>query len=66
MSGSRTFFVNEHGEITMAVNKAHNGENTTAITAGAALVTTELTLMTGDPAIGTVGGDGSMWRVMHQ
>lgn len=66
VTGNRTFFVNEHSEITQSVNTSHSGENIGAITAGAALITSNLSLMTGQLAIGTVGGDGRMWRSMNQ
>ena len=41
---------------------SYSGTNAPGIRPGAALVTTRLDRMTGEVAVGTLGGDANLWR----
>jgi len=65
ISGSRTFFVDAHGEITATEDARYTQANCLALQAGSAMVTGSITSMTGTVAIGTRAADGSLWRTAH-
>lgn len=62
MSGTRTFFINEHAEISFTDAASYSGANCTALRAGAAFRTGTVDSMTGAIAVGTRGSDGNFWR----
>lgn len=63
-TGNRTFFVNEEGDVIQTTDTRYTGANMYTLPfAGAAFRGTgPLTSITGDPAVGTVGRDGNLWR----
>jgi type II secretory pathway pseudopilin PulG len=62
VTGNKTFFVNEHGDITFTENKDYAGPGA-AIAPGAGFRPGgALTSITGIPAVNTTGRDGNMWR----
>jgi type II secretory pathway pseudopilin PulG len=65
ISGRRTFFVSQMGEILFTDNKAYTGPNSTAIRPGIAFRTSDLDSITGKTAIGTTGPDGTIWRSLN-
>lgn len=64
-SGSRTFFINQRGDILQTEDPTQSGANTTRIEAGSAFLTVDPTRMTALPAIGTVAADGNFWRTVQ-
>jgi len=65
-SGNRTFHVNQTGDVTSSENNANPYSGTTLFpTPGAAFITGDPQSVTGLTAVGTVGGDGWMWRQVN-
>jgi hypothetical protein len=59
-SGTRTFFVNQDGDIFATDGPAYSGAN--GPSPGAAFLSGGLACITGKVAVGTLGQDGQLWR----
>ncbi len=62
VSGRRTFFVNQHGDILFTDSKDYDGPNCAAMHAGNALLGADVDSIMGRTAVGTRGADGLPWR----
>jgi type II secretory pathway pseudopilin PulG len=65
ISGRRSFFVNQGGEILFCDEKLFTGVNCADIRPGSAYITFDLDSITGRLAIGTVGPGGTLWRTLN-
>ncbi len=65
VSGTRTFFINQQGEITFTDRSSYTGANSAILQAGAATRTTNLASMTGLVAVGTRGADTQFWKTVQ-
>lgn len=61
-TGHRTFFINEHAEITWTEDPRYEGGDSAALLAGSAFKTTDVASMTGQVAVGTRAADGNVWK----
>jgi hypothetical protein len=61
-SGRRVFFVNQMGDVMQSANKKNTWEGTKTPPAHAAFLGAGITAPI---AVGTVGGDGEIWRVTN-
>jgi prepilin-type N-terminal cleavage/methylation domain-containing protein len=61
-SGHRTFFANEHCELTYSEDPRYTIAGCVLLKAGAAFVVGDIANMTGPVAIGTRGADGNIWK----
>jgi prepilin-type N-terminal cleavage/methylation domain-containing protein len=62
VSGRRTFFVSQHGDILFTDSKIYDGPNCAALHAGNAFLTADNESIIGRTAVGTRGADGNPWR----
>jgi prepilin-type N-terminal cleavage/methylation domain-containing protein len=63
-SGNRTFMVNQSGDIVTTEDRTYSGPG--PVNAGAGFYTPyNAASITGQTAVGTIGGDGNMWRQVN-
>lgn len=65
VSGRRSFFVNQMGDILFAESPLYSSWNCAYVRAGNAFATTDQDSITGQPALGTTGADGLVWRIVN-
>ena len=65
VSGRKSFFVNQMGDIRFAESSLYSGWNCAYIRAGNAFATPDQDSITGYPATGTVAADGLNWRIVN-
>ncbi len=65
VSGRRTFFVNQTGDILFADSSTYEGPNCAGIRPGNALRGTDPETIMGRTAIGTAGQDALVWRIAN-
>jgi prepilin-type N-terminal cleavage/methylation domain-containing protein len=61
-SGTRTFFANEHCELTSTEDQLYTTNGCVDLLPGAALLVGDIAHVTGLVADGTVAADGNLWR----
>jgi prepilin-type N-terminal cleavage/methylation domain-containing protein len=61
-SGTRTFFANEHCDLTSADDELYTANGCVDLLAGAALIVGDIAHVTGQVANGTVAADGNIWK----
>lgn len=64
VSGRKTFFINQRGEVHFTEDRRYSGPDCADILPGIAF-TGALDTITGDPAVGTTAADGNVWRVVN-
>jgi hypothetical protein len=62
ITGRRTFFVGQLGEIFFTEDPDYTGPDCAGITPGSALLTANPDTITAFTAVGTIGHDGNLWR----
>ncbi len=65
ISGRRTWFVNQVGEILSADDEMNTESNTAHVRGGDAFLTSSPDNITGQLAIGTAGADGNVWKPLN-
>jgi len=64
-SGRRTFFANEHCDLTATDDELYTTSGCVDLLPGAALVVGDITHVTGQVANGTVAADGNIWKTVQ-
>ena len=62
LSGYRTFFVNQAGELISAVDASYNGPGAVTDPGSALRAGGNIGSITGDLATGVIGRDGNLWK----
>jgi prepilin-type N-terminal cleavage/methylation domain-containing protein len=64
-SGNRTFFANEHCDLTATEDQLYTMPGCVDLLPGAALIVGDITHVTGIVANGTVAADGNIWKTVQ-